>query len=187
MAQGLEGRSEGSKVSPTEAPTPGESPQPEVGSSGVALPLKTAPHRERVLEAMCEILARVHALHLQTMHEMGSMQELDQTLAQTLLAESARLHLIIGEDFTKSLIALHTDLEASCQVLFVRHCEDLESSPRRSCISLGEGYPPKVPAGHLTEGEPAPGGAGGSPGKHGGIPVEPPQRNKLPNRVPGAN
>ena len=28
-----------------------------------------------------------------------------------------RLHLIIGEDFTKSLIALHTDLEASCEVL----------------------------------------------------------------------
>ena len=28
-----------------------------------------------------------------------------------------RLHLIKGEDFTKSLIALHTDLEASCEVL----------------------------------------------------------------------
>ena len=51
------------------------------------------------------------------MHEMGSMQELDRTLAQTLLAESVRLHLIIGEDFTKSLIALRTDLEASCEVL----------------------------------------------------------------------
>ena len=33
------------------------------------------------------------------------------------MAESVRLHLIIGEDFTKSLIALHTDLEASCEVL----------------------------------------------------------------------
>ena len=50
------------------------------------------------------------------MHEMGSMQELDRTLAQTLLTESVRLHLIIGEDFTKSLIALCTDLEASCEV-----------------------------------------------------------------------
>ena len=73
MAQGLEGRSKGVKVSPTEAPTPGEFPQPEVGGSGAALPIKTAPHRERVLEATCEILARVHALCLQTMHEMGSM------------------------------------------------------------------------------------------------------------------
>ena len=51
------------------------------------------------------------------MHEMGSVWELDQTLARTLLAESARLHLIIGEDLTKSLIALRTDLEASCEVL----------------------------------------------------------------------
>ena len=51
------------------------------------------------------------------MHEMGSVQELDQTLARTLLAESVRLHLIIGEDFTKSLITLRTDLEASCEVL----------------------------------------------------------------------
>ena len=42
---------------------------------------------------------------------------MDQTLAQTLMAEFARLQLIVGEDFTKSLIALHTDLEASCEVL----------------------------------------------------------------------
>ena len=33
------------------------------------------------------------------------------------MAEFARLQLIMGEDFTKSLIALHTDLEASCEVL----------------------------------------------------------------------
>ena len=68
-------------MSPTEAPTPGESPQPEAGGSGAALPIKTAPHRKRVLEATHEILARAHALRLQTMHEMGSMWELDRTLA----------------------------------------------------------------------------------------------------------
>ena len=51
------------------------------------------------------------------MHEMGGVRELDRTLARTLLAEALRLHLIIGEDFTKSLIALRTDLEASCEVL----------------------------------------------------------------------
>ena len=117
VAQGLKGKPEGAKVSPTEAPTPGESPQIEAGGSGEALPKKTVLHRERVLETTHEILACVHALRLQTMYEMGSMQELDRTLAQTLLAESARLQLIIGEDFTKSLIALCTDLEASCEVL----------------------------------------------------------------------
>ena len=116
-AQGLEGRSKGVKVSPTKAPTPGESPQLEAGGSGAALPPKTALYRERVLEAACEILAHVNTLHLQTMHEMGSMRELDRTLARTILAESVRAQLIIGEDFTKSLITLHTDLEASCEVL----------------------------------------------------------------------
>ena len=46
VAKGLEGGSEGVKASRTEAPTPGESPQIEAGSSGKALPMKTAPHRE---------------------------------------------------------------------------------------------------------------------------------------------
>ena len=116
-AQGLEGKSKGAKVSPIEAPSLVESPQIEVGGSGEALPKRTAFHREHVLETTHEILVCVHALCIQTMHEMGSVQELDQTLAQTLLAESVRVQLIIGEDFTKSLIALCTDLEASSEVL----------------------------------------------------------------------
>ena len=49
---------------------------------------------------------------------MGSVWELDRTLARTLLAESVRAQLIIAEDFTKSLITLRTDLEASSEVLF---------------------------------------------------------------------
>ena len=63
------------------------------------------------------ILECIHTLHLQTMHEMGSVQEVDRTLAQTLMAEFVRLQLIVGEDLTKSLMALCTDLEASCVVL----------------------------------------------------------------------
>ena len=76
-----------------------------------------APNRERVLETTSRILERIHALHLQTMHEMGSVREVDRTLAQTLMAEFVRLQLIVGEDLTKSLMALCTDLEASCEVL----------------------------------------------------------------------
>ena len=75
------------------------------------------------METARKILARIHAIHLQAMHEMGSVWELDQTLACTLMAEFARLQLIIGEDLTKSLIAFRTDLETSCEVLssdFVR-------------------------------------------------------------------
>ena len=77
MVQGLEGRSEGAKVSPTEAPTPVESHQPVAGSSGAALPIKTAHHGEQVLETAHKILALIHAICLQAMHEMGSVQELD--------------------------------------------------------------------------------------------------------------
>ena len=33
------------------------------------------------------------------------------------MAEFARLQLIVGEDFTKSLLALRSDLEASCEAL----------------------------------------------------------------------
>ena len=104
-------------MSPTEAPTPGESPQIEVRGSGKALPIKTTPNRKRVLKTTHKFLGCLHALHLQTMHEMGSMWEVDQTLAQTLMAEFVRLQLIVGEDLTKSLLALCSDLEASSEVL----------------------------------------------------------------------
>ena len=46
VTQGLEGESEAAKVSPKEAPAPGESPQVVVGSSGAALPTETT-HRGR--------------------------------------------------------------------------------------------------------------------------------------------
>ena len=72
---------------------------------------------EQVLETTCKILGCIHALHLQTMYEIGSVQEVDQTLARTPMTEIARLQLIVGEDFTKSLLALRLDLEASCEVL----------------------------------------------------------------------
>ena len=100
---------EGGKASQTEAPTPGEPPELKVGGSSKALPTKMAPNREQVLETTCGILECIHALHLQTMHEMGAVQEVDRTLARTLMAKFVRLQLIVGEDLTKSLMALHTD------------------------------------------------------------------------------
>ena len=69
------------------------------------------------------------------MHEMRSIRELDQTLARTLLAESARVQLIIGEDLTKSLMTLHTDLEASSEVLLsdIEKTLDLHPNNPVSC------------------------------------------------------
>ena len=75
---------------------------------------------------MQEILVCAHALRIQAMHEMGSIRELDRTLAWTLLAESARVQLIIGEDLTKSLMTLHTDLEASSEVLLLDIAKTLD-------------------------------------------------------------
>ena len=45
------------------------------------------------------------------------MRELEWTLVHTLMAEFVRLQLIIGEDLTKSLMALHSDLETSSKAL----------------------------------------------------------------------
>ena len=89
-----------------EAPAPGKSPQVEADGSGEALPRRITLPRQHIIETKHEILAHIHTLHLQTMHEMGSVRELDRTLARMLMAEFARLQLIIGEDLTKSLIAL---------------------------------------------------------------------------------
>ena len=81
MAQAQEERLKGAKASQTEAPTPGEPPELKAGGSGKVLPTKMAPNREQVLETIHRILERIHALHLQTMHEMGSVREVDRTLA----------------------------------------------------------------------------------------------------------
>ena len=66
---------------------------------------------------MQEILERIHAIRLQALYKMGSACELDWTLARALMVKFTRVQLIIGQDLTKSLIALQLDLETSSQVL----------------------------------------------------------------------
>ena len=102
--------SEGAEASPMETSAPGKSPQVEVEGSREALPGGVVLPRQRVIDTTQEILACVHALHLQTMHDMGSMQELDQTLVCTLMAEFVKLQLTIGQDLTRSLIALRINM-----------------------------------------------------------------------------
>ena len=117
MAPGLGEGSVGAKVLPMETPAPRESPEVVVGSNGAALPTETTNQEEEASETAHKILECVHAIHLQTMHEMGSVIELDQTVAHTLMAEFVRLQQIIGEDLMKSLVALHADLETSCEAI----------------------------------------------------------------------
>ena len=117
VEQDLEGESEGAEVSPKEVPAPGKAPQVMVGGSRAAFPTETTHQGERALETAHEILEHIHTICLQTMHEMGGMRELEWTLVCTLMAEFARLQLILGEDLTKSLSALRSELETSSEAL----------------------------------------------------------------------
>ena len=90
MAQAEEEGSKEAWTSQPKVPTHGEPPRVQAGGGGKLLPMKTVPNRERVLETTHKILGCIHTLHLQ---------------------------LIVGEDFTKSLLALYSDLEAFCEVL----------------------------------------------------------------------
>ena len=62
----------------------------------------------------CSILDQAHALQLQSMGDLGHIRDLDRTLAGTLMAEFSRVQLIVQEDVGKSLVALRSDLLASC-------------------------------------------------------------------------
>ena len=69
------------------------------------------------LEAALGAVERIHALCLQIIHDMGSVREVEQAAVRTLMVEFARLQTILCEDLTKSLSALHSELEASSNVL----------------------------------------------------------------------
>ena len=75
---------------------------------------EAAPSRERTLQMARSILDQAHALQLQSMGDLGRIRDLDRTLARTLMAEFSRVQLIIQEDVGKSLMALRSDLLASC-------------------------------------------------------------------------
>ena len=94
-----------------------KAPQAMASGSKAASPTETTHQGERDLETALSIVKRIHALRLQILHEMGGMRELEQAAVHTLMAEFARLQLILCEDLTKSLSALHLELEASNEVL----------------------------------------------------------------------
>ena len=98
-------------------PVPKGAPSAIAGSSKVASPTETTHQGEKDLEAALGAIDRIHALHLQMMNYIGSMKEIEQAAVHTLMAEFARLQTILCEDLTKSLSALHSELEASSEVL----------------------------------------------------------------------
>ena len=130
--QDPEGRSAGAEVSPEQAPAPRKAPQVVAGGSKAAFPTETTHQGEGALETVLDILKHIHALCLQTIHDMGGVRELEQTVVCTLMAEFVRLQLILGEDLTKSLSALHSELETSSEAL---------SSDLLSVLNLHSGDP----------------------------------------------
>ena len=70
-----------------------------------------------VMELVHDTLDQVYALHLETLQEMGFIQEVDRALAKSIMSEFIRLQLIVGDDLNTSLQAMHADLEATTDEL----------------------------------------------------------------------
>ena len=87
---------------------------PSSSSGNGAGRAEAAPSREWTLQMASSILDQAHALQLQSMGDLGRIRDLDRTLAGILMAEFSRVQLIVQEDVGKSLVALRSDLLASC-------------------------------------------------------------------------
>ena len=109
--------SAGAEESPRETPAPKGTSLATAGSSQAASPTETTCQEEQDLEVALSAVRHIHAIHLQTIHDMGCVREVEQVAVSTLMAEFARLQAILGEDLTQSLSALRLELEASSEVL----------------------------------------------------------------------
>ena len=69
------------------------------------------------MQVTLSAVRRIHAIRLQTIHDMGCMREVEQAAVSILMVEFARLQAILGEDLTQSLSTLHSELEASSEAL----------------------------------------------------------------------
>ena len=130
--QDPEGESVGAEASPKEVPAPEKAPQVVVGGSKATSPTETTHKGERALETVLGILEHIHACRLQILHDMGGVRELEQAAVRTLMAEFTRLQSILGEDLTRSLSALRSELETSSEAL---------SSDLLSVLNLHSGDP----------------------------------------------
>ena len=95
--QDPEGESAGAEGSPKEASAPKKAPQVVAGGSKTASPTETTHQGEKALKTALSILERIHALHLEALHDIGGVRELEQAAVHTLMAEFARLQLILAE------------------------------------------------------------------------------------------
>ena len=85
--------------SPTRAMTP-----PSATSSQALFTPTLGAHEIRGI--VCDTLDQVYALCLETLQEMGFIQEVDRALAKSIMVEFLRLQLIVGDDLNTSLWAM---------------------------------------------------------------------------------
>ena len=86
------------------------------------------------LHYISTVLFSAAYMHLNVWHSAGSNEESENRLNAPCLL-FMNISKIVGEDFTKSLIALHTDLEAFCEALVsdIARTMDLHPDDPMSC------------------------------------------------------
>ena len=111
---------------------------PSSSSGNGAGRTEAAPSRERTLQMARSILDQAHALQLQSMGDLRRIRDLDRTLAGTLMAEFSRVQLIVQEDVGKSLVALRSDLLASCSAFVADVGQVMDVPPADPRLALLE-------------------------------------------------
>ena len=111
---------------------------PSSSSGNGAGRAEAAPSRERTLQMARSILDQAHVLQLQSMGDLGRIRDLDRTLAGTLMAEFSRVQLIVQEDVGKSLVALRSDLLASCSAFVADVARVMDVPPADPRLALLE-------------------------------------------------
>ena len=111
---------------------------PSSSSGNGAGRAEAAPSRERTLQMARSILDQAHALQLQSMGDLGRIRDLDRTLAGTLMVEFSRVQLIVQEDVGKSLVALRSDLLASCSAFITDVGRVMDVPPANPRLALLE-------------------------------------------------
>ena len=100
--QDQEWESAEAEESPRETPAPEGASLATAGSSQAASPTETTCQEEQDLEVALSAIRHIHAIRLQTIHDMGCVREVEQVAVSTLMAEFARLQSILGKDLTQS-------------------------------------------------------------------------------------
>ena len=83
---------------------------------------------QEVEARVAEVMDQVHDLHLQTVQEMGFIQEIDQAFAKSLMVKFFRLRAITGNDLSEILRTWQADMEAAMGKLL----RDLDAATQTS-------------------------------------------------------